>query len=172
MSDVNQSQATSPREPSAELAQALMNPSPSAQAILDSYKRNLEFIAEASRIRHDGFAAALRRRQEMIQGMLEQTVGIEGRTDAQQDALKKALERRLAALRDFAETTEASNQNFSDAAYRRMTEWCDEIGRSLLGTEDSTRENQLVNAEDQSAIAQDRSGVAPRRRRWRRSRTQ
>jgi hypothetical protein len=151
-----------------------MNPSPGAQAILDSYKRNLEFIAEASRIRHDGFAAALQRRQEMIQSILEQTMGLEGRTDAQQDALKKALERRLAALRNFAEITEASN-DFSDAAYRRMTNWCDEIGRSLLGTEGSTRENQPVTAEvqpvtaeDQPAIAQNQSVVAPRRRRWHR----
>lgn len=116
---------------------------------------------------------ALRLRSDAdIQGMLEQTVGIEGRTDVQQDALKKALERRLAAIRDFAETTEASNRNFSDAAYRRMTGWCDEISQSLLGAEDSTRENQVVTAEDQSAIAQDRSDVAPRRRRWHRSRGQ
>jgi hypothetical protein len=172
VSDVNQSQATPPQEPSAALAEASRNPILGAQTILDSYKRNLEFIAEASRIRHDSFAAALQRRQEMIQSMLEQTVSIEGRTDAQQAALKKALERRLAAVRDFAEIIGASNQEFSDAAYRRMTEWCDEISRSLLGTEGSTGENQPVTAEDQPVIAENQPVAAPRRRRWHRRRAQ
>lgn len=136
MSDINQSQATSPGAPAAAPTDAPSNSGLGAQAILDSYKRNLEFLAEASRISHDSFTAALQRRQDMLQRMLEQAAGMAGRTDGQQDALKMALERRLAAIRDFAEMAGSSNQEFLDAGYRRMTDWCDEISRSWAGSSD------------------------------------
>lgn len=138
MSDENQSEPSPPEEESAALLDASRNPRLAAQVMLDIYRRNLEFRAEMAQIRRDSFAGALRRQQEAVQDMLEQAAAVEGRTPAQRDALKQALERRLAAARNFAEVTEACNQQVSEAAGRRMTDWCDEIGRLMLGAEDGT----------------------------------
>jgi hypothetical protein len=102
--------------------------------IIDSYRRNLDLFAEMAQIGRRNFTAALQRQQEIVHDTLEQ-MAIERGGDAQQDVRRKALERRLAALRNFAEITDVSNQEFFDAAYRRMTGWCDEISRSLLDME-------------------------------------
>lgn len=135
MNENDQSKENSPKNQPVVTVGASNSRRPGAQALLDSYKKNLQFIAEVSQARRDGFAAALKLRQEMIQEMLEQATATPGRPAAQQDALKQALERRLAAIRNFAEVTGASNQKFADAADRRMSDWCDEIGRSLPNDE-------------------------------------
>jgi phage-related tail protein len=110
----------------------------SAQSMLDSYRKNLDTLSRLAEIRRDGLAGALRRHQDMVQNLLGQVAVAEGFTAAQQDTLKKTLERRLAAIRNFTELTEASNKKFSDAVHRRMTDWCDEISQSLLGAKDDT----------------------------------
>lgn len=140
MSDVDQPGAASLPERSAALLEASRNPRLAARAMLDSYRKNLEFRAELAQIRRASFTAALRRQQEVVQDMLEQASAMEGRTPVQRDALIRGLERRLAAIRNFAEITEASNQQFYAAADRRMAEWCAEIGRSMLGIENSDSE--------------------------------
>jgi hypothetical protein len=140
MSDVNQSEAGPHLDRSEVLLKASRNPRQAARAMLDSYMRNLAFRAELAQIRRGSFTAALRRQQEVVQDMLEQVAAMEGRTPAQRDAVTRGLERRLAAIRNFAEITEASNQQFFEAADRRMADWCAEIGRSMLGIEDGAAE--------------------------------
>jgi hypothetical protein len=135
VSHVDQPEAASPSERSAVLLEASRNPRLAARVMLDSYMRNLEFRAELTQIRRASFSAALRRQQEVVQDMLEQAAATESRTPAQRDALIQGLERRLAAIRNFAEVTEASNRQFFEAADRRMADWCAEIRRSMLGIE-------------------------------------
>ncbi len=141
MSDVDQSEAGPSPDRAEVLLEASRNPRLAARAMLDSYRRNLEFRADMAKIRRDNFMAALRRQQEVVQDLLEQAATMEGRTSAQRvqrEAIKQGLERRLAAARNFAEVTEALDQQFFEAAFRRMTDWCDEIGRLMLGAEDGT----------------------------------
>lgn len=138
MSDAPQSEAGSPPDQPDLVLEASRNPRLAAQGMLNSYRSSLQFRADAAQTRRDILAAALRRQQEAVQDMMEQAATMEGSTPAQRDALRQGLERRLAAARNFAEMAEALNAECFTVSQRRLIDFCDDVGRSMIGTEDGT----------------------------------
>ena len=144
MSDTNKPEAASMQEQFTKLLENFKIPEVDVQAILDSHKKNIDSLAEATRITTQGAAAVYQRQQEILRNALEQAAAMARElaatgspqeiAAAQQKLFEKAIETGLANARELAEMVEKSNREAFEVIQRRMTEGFEEIRRSLPGS--------------------------------------
>jgi phasin family protein len=141
MSDTNKPEAASMQEQFTNLLENFKIPGVDVRDILDSHKKNIDSLTEASRITAQGATAVFQRQQEILRNALEQAAAMARElaatgspqeiAAAQQELFKKALETGLANARGLAEMVEKSNREAFEVIQRRMAEGLEEIRRSL-----------------------------------------
>ena len=144
MSDTNKPEPASMQEQFAKLLENFEIPGVDVRAILDSHKKNIDSLAEATRITTEGAAAVFQRQQEILRNALDQAAAMARELGAtgspqeiaamQQELFRKALETGLANARELAEMVGKSNREAFEVIQRRVTEGFEEIRRSLPGS--------------------------------------
>ncbi len=149
MSDTNRPEAASMQEQFTKLLENFKIPGVDLQAILDSHKKNIDALADTTRVATQGATAVVQRQQEILRDALERAAAMARElaatgspqeiAAAQQELFKKALETGLANARELAEMVEKSNREAFEVIQRRMTEGFETIRRSLPGSKGTAR---------------------------------
>ena len=112
------------------------------EVLLDSQKRNINAVAEATHIATEGAASVSRRQAEILQNALNEVATMIRELQAsgdphealttQADLIKRTFESALANARELAEMVEKANTEAFEVIKRRMGETLNEIREAAL----------------------------------------
>jgi phasin family protein len=143
MSDTSRNPVGSMQEQFSKLLESFQVPGVDLRSVLDSQRKNVEALTQATQIATEGATAVGRRQAEILRSAIEQAatmarnLKVTGNPSeaaaAQSELFRKAVEIALANARELAEMVEKSNREAFEVIQRRVSEGLQEIRNAVPG---------------------------------------